>query len=245
MIVIPMAGQSRRFIKAGYDRPKYMLPISETSLFAVSVASFSHYFSSHAFLFIYRDIAGTDAFVRTEATRLGITEAHFVLLDAPTAGQAETVALGIKRACVAPSEAITVFNIDTIRPNFRFPTTNHAMECDGYLEVFRGSGSNWSFVGADAADLGRVTRTTEKEPISDLCSTGLYHFAEARFFSEAYAEARSAHDTIREEYYIAPLYNRLIARGLEIRYNIIAREDVVFSGVPAEYEDMLRTWVQQ
>ena len=33
MIVIPMAGESRRFREAGYDQPKYMLPLDVAPLY--------------------------------------------------------------------------------------------------------------------------------------------------------------------------------------------------------------------
>ena len=56
MIVIPMAGLSSRFTKAGYDKPKYMLEAFGRSLFWHAVSSFSNYFDSEDFLFIARDI---------------------------------------------------------------------------------------------------------------------------------------------------------------------------------------------
>ena len=46
MIVIPMAGMSRRFTEAGYTLPKYMLPAHQRSLFAHAVDSFRHYFKT-------------------------------------------------------------------------------------------------------------------------------------------------------------------------------------------------------
>lgn len=241
MIVIPMAGMSRRFTEAGYDRPKYMLPVRDQSLFALSVRSFERYFADQDFLFVYRDIEGTDAFVREEAQQLGIDRAAFVPLDAPTGGQAETVAIGLERARVDPAAAITIFNIDTIRPDFRFPAEGGVMESAGYLEVFRGSGDNWSFVGPMPDEPGRAARTTEKDPISDLCSTGLYHFGRAEYFLDSFAAALRERDTARQEYYVAPLYNRLIARGLDVRYVVIDRSEVVFSGVPQEYVDLCRS----
>ena len=45
-IVIPMAGLSSRFTKAGYTLPKYMLYVVDKSLFYLAVRSFEHYFQS-------------------------------------------------------------------------------------------------------------------------------------------------------------------------------------------------------
>ena len=132
--------------------------------------------------------------------------------------------------------AVTIFNIDTFRPNFEFP--NVQAESDGYLEVFRGSGDNWSFAKPINEQSTQVIETAEKRPISDLCSTGLYYFAEMQDYLSAYhhyaALPQSQWD--KGELYIAPLYNYLIAQGKSIHYHLIARDEVIFCGVPAEYD---------
>ncbi|SDB35299.1 glycosyltransferase family 2 protein [Belnapia rosea] len=241
MIVIPMAGLSRRFTEAGYDRPKYMLEAHGRSLFAHAVASFAACFESLPFLFIYRDVAGTPDFVAAECRRLGIRDMQGVVLDAPTAGQAETVALGLQRGMVDAATPVTIFNIDTFRPGFRFPTSFDPGAVDGYLEVFRGSGANWSYVRPAAPGSDRVVETTEKVPISDLCCTGLYHFRSAGQYLGAYADfaGGGAARLGLKELYVAPMYNLLIVEGADIRYDLIPAEAVVFCGVPVEYDAFL------
>lgn len=238
MIVIPMAGLSRRFTDAGYTVPKYMLPARGRSVFAHAVGSFEHYFAHEDFLFIVRDVADTPAFVEREAAALGIARARIVVLDRPTAGQAETVALGLSRGAVADTTALTIFNIDTFRPGFRYPDTFDIAGVDGYLEVFVGAGANWSYVRPTAPGSDRVAETAEKRPISDLCCTGLYQFRTAALFHQAYADLAGggAERQGLAEQYVAPMYNTLIAAGRDIRYAVIPVSDVVFCGVPAEYE---------
>ena len=234
MIVIPMAGLSSRFRAAGYDVPKYMLEAGGRSLFEHSVRSFEAYFATEPFLFIYRDVQGTADFIAREIARMGIAAAQTVALQAPTGGQAETVMLGLERADNAAAGPLTIFNIDTIRPQFRFGPTY--TEGDGCLEVFRGDGEGWSFVEPDPELQGRALRTTEKVRISDLCSTGIYAFRTTALFRDAYATELAASRRQSPELYIAPLYNHLIAQGADIRFDVIAEEDVIFSGVPSEYE---------
>jgi len=237
MIVIPMAGLSRRFTEAGYTSPKYMLPARGRSVFGHAVGSFAAYADTLPFLFIVRDVAGTPDFVRAECRSLGIREALVVVLDRETRGQAETVEIGMRKAGVPDGAPVTVFNIDTFRPGFAFPSFADE-PTDGYLEVFRGEGTNWSYVRPATPDGSLLAETAEKRPISDLCCTGLYHFASAGLYRSAYADyeaALSSADSWRE-LYVAPMYNLLIQRGCAIRYATIARNDVVFCGVPAEYE---------
>ena len=238
MIVIPMAGLSSRFAKAGYALPKYMLPLGEGTVFDQAVGSFQAYFKSEPFLFVARDVAGTAAFVSAAYTALGIRHARLVLLDGPTNGQAETVEFGLRQAGVADTTALTIFNIDTFRPGFRFPTGAWWPGSAGYLEVFRGSGANWSYVRTGPDGPPSVVETAEKKPISDLCCTGLYHFAAAGSFRTALAAERRRPSA--PELYVAPLYNHLIAAGQPVHCEIVPASAIVFCGVPAEYAALLK-----
>ena len=234
-----MAGLSRRFAEAGYTRPKYMLEAHGRTLFDQAVLSFAAYFVNLPFLFVARDVAGTADFVRARCTALGIADARVVTLDAPTRGQAETVALGLDAAGVGGQEPLTIFNIDTFRPGFAFPGFEQPV--DGFLETFVGEGDNWSFVRPATKGGDRAAETSEKRPISRFCCTGLYHFARASLFSEAYGTAAALPDDRLEagELYVAPLYNALIGAGRDIRFSVVPRGEVIFCGVPAEYDALL------
>ena len=236
MIIIPMAGMSSRFFKAGFDKPKYMLTGFDKPLFDHAVESFKGYFQQEKFLFIIKDIYDTPEFVAQRCQHLGIKDFEIIVINSETRGQAETVALGLGQ--VNYNGAITIFNIDTFRPDFVFPKV---INSDGYLEVFKGEGSNWSFAKPAAIDSDRVIETAEKNPISNLCSTGLYYFNDIKEYLEAYhfTLAKPESEWDKGELYVAPLYNYLIKKGLDIRYHLIERSDVIFCGVPDEYYDFI------
>ena len=238
MIVIPMAGLSRRFTDAGYTKPKYRLDLLGRPVFDYAVGSFADRFGREPFLFALGADRDGQAFVRQRVHVLGVPEARTVCLGRHTAGQAETVALALEAAAVADDEPLTIFNIDTFRPGFEMRQAER--QADGFLEVFRDSGDAWSFVepvpddlGADA---GRAARVVEKQRISDLCSTGLYFFRRRRHFDDAYRAEIATPTQALKEHYIAPIYNHLIVRGLDVRYRVIDRNAVIFCGTPAEYE---------
>lgn len=236
MIVIPMAGESRRFVEAGYSKPKYMLDLKGSPVFDHAVGSFSPYYDTVPFLFICRGPSSVRDFVAKRAEGLGIEQFTVALLEKVTSGQAETVLLGLDEAGVADDTPVSIFNIDTFRPGFRFPEDPAISEADGYLEVFRGEGENWSFV-RPAGEATKALETAEKRPLSDLCCTGLYHFKQAEDFRYAYACPPAATSRAEEkERYVAPLYNTLIERGHDIRYQVVDLDSVIFCGVPAEYE---------
>jgi len=234
MIVIPMAGLSRRFSEAGYKSPKYMLDLHGRTVFSHAVDSFRTYFKDTSFMFVALEMPGITKFIESESALLGVADARVVTLDVATAGQAETVERGIDRCGLTDDEPLTIFNIDTFRPGFVLPDASWMRHSAGYLEVFRGSGANWSYVRPAADAEPRVLETAEKRPISDLCCTGLYHFSASGHFRSALAAERNAPSA--QELYVAPLYNHLIAAGLTVHYNLIAAGSVLFCGVPAEYE---------
>lgn len=238
MIIIPMAGLSSRFFEAGYQKPKYMLEAHGRTLFEHSVLSFERYFATHPFVFIIRDVFDTAEFVQTKATALGISDFRVVTLEQETRGQAETVYLALKKLGIE-NGPVTIFNIDTFRPGFEFPEP--ALIGDGFLEVFEGTGSNWSFARPMESGSQHVAETAEKKPISNLCSDGLYHFTHASDFIESFEEyqSRPRSEWAKGELYIAPLYNYLITHGRKIFYSLISDRDIIFCGTPDEYQQFL------
>lgn len=243
MIVIPMAGLSSRFRKAGFDKPKYMLEAKGMTLFEHALLSFKEYFKSEPFLFILLDVEGTLDFVKAKANALGIDNIEVVTLEAPTRGQAETVYLGLQSIDMLDDLSITIFNIDTFRPGFRYPSSFNIQQVDGYLETFIGEGANWSNVLPVEGSTDRVTLTAEKQEISKYCCTGLYYFKSAASyinFFEKYLQ-RDVEELQGGEFYIAPMYNDLIKAGLDVRFSVIDKSDVIFCGVPDEYYQFIES----
>ncbi|MFC2110609.1 capsular biosynthesis protein [Bacteroidota bacterium] len=235
-IIIPMAGLSQRFLNEGFTLPKYMLYKKNKSLFFCAVNSFKKYFHNTKFIFIARDIYDSKKFIEEECAILGISEYSIVILDKPTQGQAETVEMGIEKSKIHGNEPILIFNIDTIRENYTFPDIINS--CDGYLEVFKGNGPNWSYAKTENNESNKVILTAEKQEISDNCSTGIYYFKKASFFIESFNNYNLDSSNLKEKF-VAPLYNYLIMKHFNIQINIINKSDVIFSGIPAEYYDFL------
>lgn len=230
-----MAGLSSRFFKAGYTKPKYQLDLNGETVFAWSVCSFEKYFATDKFIFIYRDIYNTKTFLEKEIKKLGISNYELICLPKETLGQADTVYQGIKN--IDSDEEIYIFNIDSKIVNFTKPTW--VDKCDGYLEVFKGVGNHWSFAKPENENSRKVIRTTEKERISDLCSDGLYYFQKKSVFEKLFLDAKAKGNTSKNEYYVAPLYNDLIAQQAIVYYDLIPKDKILFCGTPDEYQALL------
>lgn len=237
--IFPMGGLSQRFTNAGYKVPKYMLDLHGFSVFEHAVIGFERYFAAHNFVFAFREDADTEAFVKDKCKKMGIPAENIqiVKLDGPTSGQAETVWIAAKQAKLQADDPMVIFNIDSFQSDFILP---EGMEnADGYLEVFIGEGDHWSFVlpGPDHT----AKRVTEKERVSELCSTGLYYFRRMQDFSAAFEQTLDMELSQLQggERYVAPLYNTLLAAGKLVKYHLVAQSEVTFCGTPDEYTQLV------
>jgi len=231
MIVIPMVGKSSRFFKAGYEVPKYMLPLAERTLFYHAVSSFRRYFLTDRFVFVVRDEDGVQEFVEEQISLLGIVDYYVCAISGDTKGQAHTVFKGLERESL--DQELYIFNIDSIRFDFvKMAGVDHV---SGYLEVFEGDGDHWSFVLPCEKVENKVLKTTEKDRVSNLCSNGLYYFSTKGLFDWVFKNAWENKDLVRGEYYIAPLYNQLIDGGRHVAYRVVPASATLFCGTPVEY----------
>lgn len=242
MIVIPMVGRSRRFFEAGYTQPKYRLQLAGQSVFALAVGSFKAVAEHEDLLIVCLAEDQVADFAREELMRIGMHRGRVLELPKMTAGQADSVSQGLVAVGAPEKEPVVIFNIDTFRPGFRYPTAFDVKAVDGYLECFIGSGANWSNAVPAASGSSKVIRTSEKKQESEFCCTGLYHFGSAAAFERAYRAECEAHRQgagEANELYVAPIYNHLIAEGADIRLDVVSLAQVVFCGVPAEYQALL------
>lgn len=235
-MMIPMAGLSQRFLNAGYTQPKYMLPLWGENVFYYVMEGFKQYFKHWKFVFVFREVQETAHFIAQTCRKLGLENYSLVKLSNPTLGQAHTTMLGLQKANLAENESLFIFNIDTFRPCFTLPKELNLTQIDGYLEVFEGEGEQWSFVLPNKKN--QVIKTAEKERISNLCSSGLYYFKNVGDFKEVFTQMQQRQDFTYNEFYIAPMYNYLISKNKEIRFHKITLEDIVFCGIPQEYEQL-------
>jgi NDP-sugar pyrophosphorylase family protein len=232
-IVIPMAGLGSRFTEAGYTVPKPLLRAHGKTLLEWSVDSLPLDIATRL-VFVgleeHRDCFGIEDVIRSLYHTF---DPVFHWLTKTTRGQAETVVAATP--LLDQSAALLIFNIDTA---FRSPGLGDRLRKsndDGVLGAFHSSEPRFSY--ARTGPDGYVTEVREKVAISDNALTGLYHFKSTKDFLEV-ANATIAAD-VREcgEFYVAPLYNQLIARGG--RFVVDQSEHHWILGTPAEYARFL------
>jgi len=228
-----MAGLSKRFRSAGYNLPKHLLPLCDKTVFFWSIKSLEHYFARESFTFITLRQNEDKYFIHDTCELLGIANFQIVQLDTPTSGQAETIFLVTKTLRPqAIDDSLKIFNIDTIRPQLRYPLLDSN---SGWIELFEGSGNHWSFARLYGTQSNKVAQIAEKQRISDWCSTGAYGFSSISFFNSVYKNMYEIFEP-EDEKYVAPMLQRIIELGHEVSCTKIQPSKMIPCGTPNEYD---------
>ena len=241
-IVITMAGEGRRFREAGYKEPKFMIPVRGKTLFEWSMDSlkaFRREEDKYTFIVRREDKAGV--FIDEMCRKMDILNSDFIEIDAPTDGQATTAYLARDRW--NREDGLYIYNIDTyVEP---FNMTPDEIRGDGFIPCFSAPGDHWSFVMTREGDRGRALEVREKKRISDNCTLGAYYFSSCGLYEEIYNECYSGSENLEKgEKYVAPMYNQMIHKGMEVYISTVPSGHVHVLGTPAElrrFEEMIRS----
>lgn len=235
--VIPMAGKGERFLKAGYKTPKYMVKAGQITLFEWALKSIPLDLASKlVFVCLQEHEAkyGVSKFIKkTINTNYPFLNDKYaiIFIKKLTRGQAETVLAAKKH--INNSTPLVIYNIDSYFHSSRLRQrliSAKNQKIDGMLGVFNGNDPKLSY--AKINKKGFVTRTTEKKPISNIASTGLYVFTEGKDFVGAAEYAIKKGTKTNGEFYIAPLYNILIKQHK--KYIIDIAEEFWSLGTPED-----------
>jgi len=102
-------------------------------------------------------------------------------------------------------------------------------DLDGVIMTMTANDPKWSYVALD--DAGYVSRVAEKQVISDEATVGIYSFRSGRNFVGA--ARRMIQDDARTlgEFYVAPVYNYLIAEGRSVGVFNIGHDGAGMHGI--------------
>ena len=218
-IVMPMAGHGRRFAEAGYSAPKPLIDVLGRPMYSWAVDGLPLDRAKRLIFVCLREHLKDLDLERDIRTRYAAYDPIILPLDQVTHGQACTVLMA--QEWIDNSDELLIFNADThCRTTLGSAIESWSADVAGALDIFIAEGDKWSFVRLEGSD--RVVETAEKKRISTWGTTGLYYFRHGYDFVRHTKAMISEEDRINNEFYIAPLYNRMIAEGLDIRANIVS-----------------------
>jgi UDP-N-acetylglucosamine diphosphorylase / glucose-1-phosphate thymidylyltransferase / UDP-N-acetylgalactosamine diphosphorylase / glucosamine-1-phosphate N-acetyltransferase / galactosamine-1-phosphate N-acetyltransferase len=216
-IVIPMAGRGSRFANIGITTPKPLIDVRGSPMYVWATESLPLSLCTRLVFLCLREHLDNLGLRGDIMRRYGHRfDVRIVPVDQVTRGQAETV--GLARHHLDGSDLL-IYNADTAEHNHLdtlIPTLPASVR--GLWTVFDAAGDKWSFARTMDGSLDTaVVETAEKKRISPWASTGLYWFRHAAEFLQLNDAAIARGSLSGGEYYVAPLYNDLIAAGAEVR----------------------------
>jgi len=244
-LIIPMAGAGRRFAEAGYVDPKPFIPVRGQPMVLGVFEDALRDFDVKQIIVLVRDDNLLE--MVSLATRyLDGTGIPFKAVAVPelTQGAACTVLLA-KDAVSDPRRAVLVANCDQ---RFRIDSKNFAQltaVVSGIPLCFEAdpddpASTKWSYVRFGVH--GNVTSVVEKpaevpNPPVATCGVYWYETAQALFVYIQEMVARNDRSGPNAEFYLAPVYNRMLLWGEVVPYFVESFDSL---GTPEDLEAYLK-----
>lgn len=233
-IVMPMAGEGSRFANAGWTTPKPLIELNGEPLFkhAISSVAAEGIVLKYSFIVRHEHIEkyGIDAGIKAF-----LPAANIFSVMKTTRGAVETCLMA--ESAIADDDAVIVMDcdlefrskkfIEIIKEILALPMEDAN---GGALVSFESNEPRYSY--AALGEDGFVTRTAEKEVISNHALCGAYFFSTGKRFKEIAHRLLSEPEFKKPEYYVSLLYNYLLADGEKVC--LASMEEYYSYGTPEE-----------
>lgn len=207
-VMIPMAGQGKRFSDAGYNVPKPFISVGGMPMIQRVVQNLPRW--DRLVLCVLED------HIPQVREIFGVsTEIHVVPIEGVTEGAACTACIGIE-AMNDPDGELIIAGCDQWvdwEPT-HFLKFCRREKCDGALPTFYATHPKWSFCHVEKGY--EVTAVVEKQPISTYANVGIYYYRKASMFFNAAHAMIKKNMRVNGEFYVAPAYNEMILEGAKI-----------------------------
>lgn len=235
-IVVPMAGLGSRFSKAGYTDPKPLIPVHGVPMIRLVIGNIRPS-QPHRFIFICQR-AHVAAYGLADKLAEWAPGCAIVELEGVTQGAACTVLTAA--AEIDPEAPMMIANSDQyVEADIdAYLATQDAAGADGLIMTMWADDPKWSFV---ALENDRVTRVVEKQVISNEATVGIYNFRRGGDFLDAARAMIADDERVNGEFYVAPVYNRMIAAGQRVVIYNVGQEFAGMHGLgtPADLDAFL------
>jgi len=230
-IVIPLCGYGAPYKRAGYTFPKPLIDVGGMPMIQKVVENLN--INGH-FIFIILK-AHSEQFQLEHLLKLIVPDSRIVVVDEPPNGPLLTV-LHVKQ-WIDNSVPLVIANGQQFMEwdSNGFMYAMSADGVDGGISTHESTHPKWSFVQLD--EHGYVTKMCEKVPISNVASTGIYHWRSGELFVR-YAEQTIADAGSHEDqFYISEVYNTAVQDGCKIRIKPV--EKFFGLGLPEELQQYM------
>ena len=235
-IVIPMAGRGSRFAKAGYKMPKPLIDVHGKYMIEV-VTNNVRPKCEHRFIYLCLQ-EHLDKYALADRLEEVSPGCIIVPVNKVTEGAACTVLLA--KEYIDNDDALMTANSDQYVDYDINRYLSEINGADGLIMTMTATDPKWSFVRLN--DDGYVVEVREKEPISDEATVGIYNFAHGSDYVKYANEMIEADERVNGEFYVAPVYNKMIADGKKVTFCNVGSDvkGMYGMGIPDDLNDFLK-----
>ena len=226
-LLIPAAGKGSRFAEVGFQLAKPLIPIWEIPMLIWVISNFPLQGSDEIKVLCQKAHGIPDAlqgFVRKLQCRI-----EFIEIDYWTDGPAHSLEILLEG--VPDISPVICANSDQYifsgLPDFL--TAVRDGKSQGQILTMEATTNAWSYIGRDKH--GKVNRVVEKEEISREATVGVYGWDSASTLRSALAWQRTSGLKVNNEYYVAPSYQYLIEKNLDISTHSVGLHGVGVHGL--------------
>lgn len=224
-LVLPIAGDAKRFLNAGYLIPKPLIVAHNKHIIEWALSSIKYDECNLIFVVRLEHIYNfsIDKILKQKFGHNII----IVPVDHLTEGSVCTCLLA--KTYIDTEVPLIIYTPDVyFEPQFD-PST--LPKTDGSILTFKANNPAHSYARIEN---GFVTKTAEKRVISQNAAVGVYTFKYGKDFIKYAHQMIENNDRINNEFYICPIYNYLIRDGLKISIQEIDKMHVL--GTPEDME---------
>ena len=238
-IIMPMAGEGSRFLKEGWTTPKPLIELHGIPLFKRAIGSVHIEGVPMKYSFIVRQ-EHIDKYQIDRQIKAILPDANIFSVLKTTRGAVETCQMA--DSVIADEDGVIVMDCDLEFRSRRFLEIlkqSLSLSADkaegGALVSFESNEPRYSYATLD--ENGYVSRTAEKEVISNHALCGAYFFSTGKRFKEIAHQLLNEPEFKKPEYYVSLLYNYLLANGEKVQ--LAKMEEYYSYGTPEELKRYL------
>lgn len=224
-ILVPLAGKAQRFVDNGINIPKPLILAGDHQIIDWSLDSIDY--SNCNLIFVIRNDHACNYSLDEILYQKYGKDIKIVKTYKDTRGSVESC-LYAKNLIDNP-DPLLIFCIDVhSQPKFNPYSVDENL--DGLTLTFQSNSPNYSYVEINENEL--VTNVMEKTVISNHANVGAYYFKHGYDFVESAEEMIKRNLLIKNEFYIAPVYNLMIEKGKKIGIRDV--DKIYVMGTPRE-----------
>ena len=237
-IVVPMAGRGSRFVDAGYDLPKPLIDVGGIPMLRIVIENLRPT-RAHRFIFIcLRD--HIEQYALHDTLRSWAPNCEVRVVDQVTEGAACTVLLA--EEIIDSSDPLMIANSDQW-VDYSIDEYLGVMDAEvtsGLIMTMTADDPKWSYLRFDEQ---RISAVVEKQVVSNEATVGIYNYREGRMFVEAAKTMIQRNLRVNNEFYVAPAYDIMIEKGLNLSYCNVGSEGkgMYGLGIPSDLECFLKS----